>query len=130
MSNFARIPHVVKRVVPILLLVVVVFHLAHSGNISTDRVVAKLRNKKTVFLEQFLKDDIGPALSGAGIEKICSQKSRNEKLVFNCDTAKEGIASVRQHQLHCIRLGIESGGWFYFDDLAQLYRGCLFLFRI
>ncbi|SPN96782.1 uncharacterized protein DNG_00302 [Cephalotrichum gorgonifer] len=110
MNSFARIPPIVKRVVaPALFLIVLLYYLTHAGKVYTDHVVTKLRDKKTVFLEQFLEDDIGPPINGAGIEKLCEGKGKDNRLVFSCDTAKGGVAQARQYQLQCLRLGIESG---------------------
>ena len=110
MLSFARVPPVVKRVVPVIVLIALLWYFTHSGREYTDRVVTKMRNKKTVVLETFMENDIGPPINGSGLAHVCSQKPRNTALVFSCDTANDGFASVRQHQLQCIRLGIESGG--------------------
>ena len=110
MMGFARIPPFVKRVVPLIVLVALLWYFTHSGKEYTDRVVTKLRDKKTVFLEEFMENDIGPPINGSGIAELCARKSPNPDLVFSCDTSRNGFASVRQHQLQCIRLGIESRG--------------------
>lgn len=110
MLIFTRVQPVVKRVVPVIVLIALLWYFTHAGKEYADRAVTKMRDKKTVFLETFIENDIGPPIDGSGLAHICSQKPRNTALVFSCDTAKEGFASVRQHQLQCIRLGIESGG--------------------
>ena len=111
MLSVGRVPPVAKRVVPaILLLVALLWYFTHSGKTYADRMVTKMRDKKTVFLETFMENDIGPSIDGSGLADICARKPRTPRLVFSCDTSKGGFASVRQHQLQCIRLGIESGG--------------------
>ena len=110
MTSLARVPPVAKRVVPIIVLVALLYYFTHSGRGYAGQAVTLLRNKKTVFLERFLEKDIGLPITGSGIEELCTEEERNPEIVFSCDTAKEGFASVRQHQLQCIRLGIESGG--------------------
>lgn len=110
MNSFARVPPVAKRVVPVIVLVALLYYFTHSGRGYAGQAVTMMRNKKTVFVERFMEGDIGPSISGNGIEELCAEEERNPELVFSCDTAKEGFASVRQHQLQCIRLGIASGG--------------------
>lgn len=125
MFNFAHVPPVAKRVVPVIVLVALLYYFTHSGRGYAGQAVTMMRSKKTVFLERFLEQDIGPPISGSGIEELCTEDERNPEIVFSCDTAKEGFASVRQHQLQCIRLGIESGGELHCDSqrrLPQLFR--------
>ena len=110
MSSFGRVPPILKRVVPLVVLVALLWYFTHAGKQYTDRVVTKMRDKKSVFLETFMENDIGPPVNGSGLARVCSRKPRNSELVFSCDTSREGFASVRQHQIQCIRLGIESGG--------------------
>lgn len=110
MSSFARVPPILKRAVPLIILVALLWYFTHSGKEYTDRMVTKMRDRKTVFLETFMENDIGPPINGSGLARACSRTPRDPALVFSCDTSREGFASVRQHQLQCIRLGIESGG--------------------
>lgn len=110
MTSFARVPPIAKRAVPVIVLVALLYFFTHPGRGYAGQAVTMMRNKKTVFVERLLEGGIGPPINGSGLEELCAEEERNPELVFSCDTAKEGFASVRQHQLQCIRLGIESGG--------------------
>jgi hypothetical protein len=77
-----------------------------------SEVVRQFRNDKTVFITDFLENEIDGRFDGTGIAKLCASKKWTEGLMFSCAPPAGGVGVVRNSQLHCIRLSIEIGGEF------------------
>lgn len=109
MAQIARFLPLVKRAAPFALLILIFYFFTHSGKPYADEVILRFKDSKMVFMERYMQEDVLGFSDGSGLEQLCSSKNWHADRVFSCETAKNGLASVRQWELQCIRLAIEAG---------------------
>jgi hypothetical protein len=105
----SSVSQILKVLVPIL---IIIWSFTFFGftKPSYDSVVRQFKNQKQVFVADFLNHEIDGQFSGQGIEKLCASKKWTQGLIFSCDPPAGGVSVIRNAQLHCIRLAIETGG--------------------
>lgn len=109
-TRIARYLPLARRVAAFVLLVLFFHYFTHSGKPYADEVILRFKDSKVVFMERFMQNDINGGSDGSALEALCSSKNWYPERVFSCYVAEGGIASVRQWELQCIRLAIETGG--------------------
>jgi len=75
-----------------------------------DQVARQFRSEKSLFVADFLDNEIDGHFDGEGIRELCASKKWKPDLYFSCAAPIGGVAIVRNSQLHCIRFAIEAGG--------------------
>lgn len=99
-----------KRTIPFVLLIAVFYFFTHSGRPYADDVILRFKDSKTVFVDSIIDNDLpGSTSDGSALQELCSSRDWHENRVMSCETGKEGVTSVRQWQLQCIRVAIEAG---------------------
>ncbi len=101
----------IKVLVPLAVMVWTLCTIDLSKSQYRD-MVRQFRDRKAVFVADFLDNEIDGHFDGAALGKLCAAKQWTSGLIFSCAPAAGGIAMVRNSQLHCIRLAIEIGGEF------------------
>jgi hypothetical protein len=115
MLNFgsSTIPQLLKIAIPLIVIFWTLSYFGLSRSQYGD-VVRKFKSEKSVFVADFLDNEIDGKFNGAGIQKLCTGKKWTPGLIFSCAPPAGGIAIVRNAQLHCIRFAIEAGGTFLY----------------
>jgi len=109
--GFSSVTRLVKIVIPLIFISWVLFYFGISKS-RYDEVVRQLRSEKSVFINDFLQNEIDGDFDGSGIDRLCESKQWIPGLIMSCDAAPGGVGEVRNAQLHCIRIAMEVGGTF------------------
>lgn len=118
MLSLSRLFHLAKYLVVVLVLVYCVFPYlrSHSPAYVRDRyqdLLSTSQDEKKLFVEEFLKKEVGGDLDGSALEKLCASKTwfpESEGIVLSCEPVPGGVGEVRAGLLNCIRFAIEIGG--------------------
>jgi hypothetical protein len=115
MLSFGRLPvsQFVKIFVPLILLIWALSYFRFD-RARYDEVLRSFKNEKTIFVADFLENEIDGHFNGVGIQKLCLNKKWTPGLMFSCAAPVGGVGVVRNSQLHCVRLAIEAGGKFIY----------------
>ncbi|KAH6689161.1 hypothetical protein F5X68DRAFT_255032 [Plectosphaerella plurivora] len=114
----SAIAHALKIGVPVFFIVwtLVYFGLARARY---DEVVRGLSSPKTIFINDFLGNEIDGKFEGRGIAKLCKSKIWTPGLVMSCDPAPGGVGEVRNANLNCIRIAIEVGAELILPEILR-----------
>lgn len=107
--SFSSASRLVKFVIPAIFICWMLFYFGLSKS-RYDNVMRQLRSEKTVFINDFLENEIDGDFDGLGIDRLCESKQWIPGLIMSCDPAPGGVGEVRNAQLTCIRVAMEIGG--------------------
>ncbi|KAH8884524.1 hypothetical protein GQ53DRAFT_661656 [Thozetella sp. PMI_491] len=72
-------------------------------------VLRTFKDQKTVFVADFLENEIDGSFNGSGIARLCASKQWTPNLYLSCASAYGGISQVKNAHLTCFRVAIEMG---------------------
>ncbi|KAL8350411.1 hypothetical protein RB598_005629 [Gaeumannomyces tritici] len=99
-----------KFAVPLVIFVWTFVYMTSSSPRPTySQVMRKFKDQRTLFVSDFLENEIDGPFDGKPIEAMCSSKTWNRDWILQCDAVPEGVGTVRNGHLQCIRLAIELG---------------------
>ncbi|KAL8355801.1 hypothetical protein RB601_001213 [Gaeumannomyces tritici] len=100
-----------KFAVPLVIFVWTFVYMTSSSPRATySQVMRKFKDQRTLFVSDFLENEIDGPFDGKPIEAMCASKTWNRDWILQCDAVPEGVGTVRNGHLQCIRLAIELGG--------------------
>ncbi|KAI6350959.1 hypothetical protein MCOR25_010260 [Pyricularia grisea] len=102
---------IAKVIVPLVLIVQLLIFLTSNGATSKlERLTRPFKNEKLVFISDFLShEEYGGPFDGRPIAEMCAKKTWNLDRIVQCDAVPEGVGTVRNGHLQCIRFAIEIG---------------------
>ncbi|KAL8414173.1 hypothetical protein RB594_005411 [Gaeumannomyces avenae] len=99
-----------KFAVPLVIFVWTFVYMTSSSPRATySQVMRKFKDQRTLFVSDFLENEIDGPFDGKPIEAMCASKTWNRDWILQCDAVPEGVGTVRNGHLQCIRLAIELG---------------------
>ncbi|KAL8295167.1 hypothetical protein RB597_008474 [Gaeumannomyces tritici] len=99
-----------KFAVPLVIFVWTFVYMTSSSPRATySQVMRKFKDQRSLFVSDFLENEIDGPFDGKPIEAMCSSKTWNRDWILQCDAVPEGVGTVRNGHLQCIRLAIELG---------------------
>ncbi|EJT73255.1 hypothetical protein GGTG_10102 [Gaeumannomyces tritici R3-111a-1] len=99
-----------KFAVPLVIFVWTFVYMTSSSPRATyGQVMRKFKDQRTLFVSDFLENEIDGPFDGKPIEAMCASKTWNRDWILQCDAVPEGVGTVRNGHLQCIRLAIELG---------------------
>lgn len=107
--NFSSVAHIIQILVPLLFIVWTLFYFGLARS-RYDEVVRGLSNPKTVFVNDFLANEVDGRFDGWGIARLCQRTKWIPDLIMSCAPSSGGVGEVRNAHLNCIRIAIEIGG--------------------
>ncbi|EHA53769.1 hypothetical protein MCOR27_005517 [Pyricularia oryzae] len=102
---------IAKIVVPLVLIVQLLIFLTSNGDTSKlEGFTRPFKGEKLAFISDFLShEEYGGAFDGQPIADMCAGRSWNPDRIVQCDAVPEGVGTVRNGHLQCIRFAIEIG---------------------
>ncbi|TLS28583.1 hypothetical protein PpBr36_00261 [Pyricularia pennisetigena] len=113
---------IAKIVIPLVLIVQLFVFLTSNGSTSKlERFTRPFKGEKRVFISDFLSHEgYGGAFDGRPIADMCAGRSWNPDRIVQCDAVPEGVGTVRNGHLQCIRFAIEIGaGGLILPDIVK-----------
>ncbi|KLU84025.1 hypothetical protein MAPG_03072, partial [Magnaporthiopsis poae ATCC 64411] len=107
----ARFVSAAKVAVPLVMFLCIFSYMASSTSprATYAQVMRKFKDQRTLFVSDFLENEIDGPFDGEPIKAMCASKTWNRDWILQCDAVPEGIGTVRNGHLQCLRLAIELG---------------------
>ncbi|KAL8387862.1 hypothetical protein RB595_009620 [Gaeumannomyces hyphopodioides] len=106
----AKLVSAAKFAVPLVIFVWIFAYMTSSSPRATySQVMRKFKDQRTLFVSDFLDNEIDGPFDGKPIEAMCASKTWNRDWILQCDAVPEGVGTVRNGHLQCLRLAIEMG---------------------